>query len=179
MSKSVRAAVVVMVTGVLSLAACSGGDDDRVVPQGWQDEQVGALHLAVPPGWERAESGGEYWTDAWQVVEGDTVVTSIAVEYDILSNGPEAGLVVAHLLETMPAMAGYEVVERTPDPIDLDADFARARYVYETTDGATAQGVLWALGAGREQPAAIQLTGEVDDETIEQIEASLSFDAQK
>lgn len=178
MPKSVRAAVAVTLSAVLSLAACSGGDDDRVVPQGWQDETVGALRLAVPPGWERVEGTGEYWTDAWQLVEGDSVQGKIAVEYDVLSNGPKAGLVVAHLLETMPQMEGYEVVERTPDPIDVDADYARARYVYEAVDGGTRQGVLWALGEGREQPAAIQLTGDLDDELVEQIEASLTYDPQ-
>lgn len=175
MVRSVRAAVVVTVVGMLSLAACSAGDE-RVVPSGWQDEQVGALRLAVPPGWERDEDPGEYWADAWLRVEGGEVVGKIAVEYDVLSSGPKAGLVVAHMLRTMPPADGYEVVERSPDPIDVDADFARARYVYDGEDGTQKTGVLWAIGEGREQPAAIQLSGDLDEETIEQIEASLAFD---
>lgn len=176
MARYVRAALAVAVVGLLSTTAACAPDDARVVPPGWQDERVGALRIAIPPGWERDPDPGEYWVNTWQLVEDGEVVADVGVEFDVLSNGPKAGLVVAHLLQTMPRVDGYEVVERSPDPLDVDADFARARYVYDGLDGTQMQGVLWALGEGREQPAAVQLTGDVDDELIEQIEASLSFD---
>lgn len=177
MSKSVRVAAAVLI-GALTLGACSS-QGARTVPEGWQDERVGALRLAVPPGWERVEDvQGDYWTDAWQLVEGGDVVAQLAVEYDVLSNGPKAGLVIEHLLMTMPQMPGYEVVERSPDPIDVDADLAHARYVYDGADGTQLRGALWAIGEGREQPAAVQLTGAVDDELIDQVGESLTFEPQ-
>lgn len=161
------------------LSACSDSPEStRVVPEGWQDEQVGALRLAVPPGWEPLPAADQTgaWDDAWLLVEDGEAVGRLSVGFDVLTREPRAGLVVQTLVQSMPmSLVDFEEVERLPDPFDLDADFARVRYTYAGADDSTYHGVVWAVGREGEQPAAVQLTGRDIDDLVEKVEAGLEL----